>query len=145
MCFVVFCGVLRVFCDVLQVLCECFVSVLQYFHKTRKKHAKNIETHLNKNTHKTHNTNTLVYCGRFPRAKNRDCIAQNTFHNKHLQNISQNTAKHSQNTKQSQNAFCVLRNYVAKHCKTDAKRLAFSVAPLLLLGRSRKTAAAASL
>jgi len=40
------------------------------------KHKKNIEIHWK--TQKTHNT--LVYCGHFPRAKNRDCIAQNTVH-----------------------------------------------------------------
>jgi len=50
MCFVVFCGVLRVFCDVLRVFCvlRCFASVLQYFHKTHKtktpeKHRKTLE------------------------------------------------------------------------------------------------------
>jgi len=42
----------------------------------RTKHPKNIEKHWK--TQKTHNT--LVYCGRFPRAKIFDCIAQNTFH-----------------------------------------------------------------
>jgi len=43
-----------------------------------------------------------MYCGRFQRAKNFDCIAQNTFHKtsaKHRK-TPQNTAK------QSQNAFC---------------------------------------
>ena len=34
-----------------------------------KKHWKTRET-----------LNTLVYCGRFPRANKNDCIAQNTFH-----------------------------------------------------------------
>jgi len=75
MCFVVFCGVLRVFCDVLRVFC----GVLRVFcsiSTKHTKHPKNIEKHWK--TRKTHNT--LVYCGRFPRAKNFDCIAQNTFH-----------------------------------------------------------------
>jgi len=99
MCFVVFCGVLRVFCDVLRVFCgvlRVFCSI-SHFHKT----PKTLEKHRKKwKTKKTHNT--LVYCGRFPRAKNFDCIAQNTFHKtsaKHRK-TPQNTAK------QSQNAFC---------------------------------------
>jgi len=47
MCFVVFCGILRVFCGVLWVcVLRCFASVLQYFHKTHKtpeKHRKALE------------------------------------------------------------------------------------------------------
>ena len=92
MCFVVFCGVLRVFCDVLRVFCvlRCFASVLQHFHKTHKKDPKNIEKHWK--TKKTHNT--LVYCGRFSRAKNFDCIAQNTFHKTSAKHRKTHTAKH---------------------------------------------------
>ena len=77
----------------------CFASVLQYISTKHTKHPKNIENKHWK-TQKTHNT--LVHCGCFPRAKNFDCIAQNTFHKtsaKHRK-TSQNTAK------QSQNAFC---------------------------------------
>jgi len=86
------------------VFCEWFVSVLQYFHKntqnTRK--TQNIETHWN--TQKNHNT--LVYCGRFQRAKNRDCIAQNTFHKTTADHL-QNTAKHRKTlAKQSQKKIC---------------------------------------
>jgi len=72
MCFVVFCGVLQMFCDVLRVFC----GVLRVFCSISTKHPKNIEKHWK--TQKTHNT--LVYCGSFPRAKNVDCIAKNTFH-----------------------------------------------------------------
>jgi len=52
--------------------------------------------------HARNRSHTLVYCGRFQRAKNFDCISQNTFHKtsaKHRK-TPQNTAK------QSQNAFC---------------------------------------
>jgi len=99
MCFVVFCGVLRVFCGVLRVFC----GVLRVFCSIptkHTKHPKNIKKFWKWKTQKRHNT--LVYCGRFPRAKNFDCIAQNTFHKtaaKHRK-TPQNTAK------QSQNALC---------------------------------------
>jgi len=89
MCFVVFCGVLRVFCDVLRVFC----GVLRVFcsiSTKHTKHPKNIEKHWK--TPKTHNT--LVYCGSFPRAKKSTVLHKTPFtkHNclKHLQN----TAKH---------------------------------------------------
>jgi len=58
-----------------------------------------------------------VYCGRFPRAKNRDCIAQNTFHK-----TSEKHCKPPQNTRKTVTKR-VLRNYVAKYCKTLAKTL----------------------
>ena len=85
--------VLRVFCGVLRVFCSISTK--------HTKHPKNTEKHWK--TQKTHNT--LVYCGRLQRAKQLDCIAQNTcFHTKHLQTkhrkAPQNTAK------QSKNAFC---------------------------------------
>jgi len=96
----VFCGVLWCFAGVLWCFAgvlRCFASVLQYFHKTHKtpeKHRKTLKTQ------KTHNT--LVYCGRFQRAKKIDCIAQNTFH--------KTSAKHRKTpqnaAKLSQNAFC---------------------------------------
>jgi len=69
----VFCGVWRVFCDVLRVFC----GVLRVFCSISTKHPKNIDKHWK--TQKTAH-NTPVYCGSFPRAKNFDCIAQNTFH-----------------------------------------------------------------
>jgi len=84
------------FCGCFAVFCECFAEFPQNTQNT--KHPKNIEKHWK--TRKTHNM--LVYCGRFPRAKNFDCIAQNTVHKtsaKHRK-TPQNTAK------QSQNAFC---------------------------------------
>jgi len=95
-CFVVFCGCFVMFCGCFAVFCECFAEFPQNTQNT--KHPKNIEKHWK--TRKTHNM--LVYCGRFPRAKNFDCIAQNTVHKtsaKHRK-TPQNTAK------QSQNAFC---------------------------------------
>jgi len=82
----VFCGVLRVFCGVLRVFCSISTK--------HTKHPKNIKKHSKTPKEKTHNT--LVYCGRFQRAKKIDCIAQNTVY-KRLQNICktpQNTAKH---------------------------------------------------
>jgi len=113
MCFVVFCGVLRVFCDVLRVFC----GVLRVCSISTKhtKHPKNIEKHWN--TKKTHNT--LVYCGSFPRAKKFDCIAQNTFHK-----ISAKHRKTPQNTaKQSQNAFCEITSQnTAKRTQNARKR-----------------------
>ena len=93
---------------------RCFASVLLYFHKTHKtpeKHRKTL-----KNRKKTHNT--LVYCGRFQRAKKFDCIAQNTFHKtsaKHRK-TPQNTAK------QSQNAFCEITSQnTAKQTQNSQK------------------------
>jgi len=69
-----------------------------------------------------------VYCGRFTKAKNRDCIAQNTFE-KHLQN----TAKHRKTlAKQSQNAFCEItpqntakRTQTAQKCHKTLKARAY--------------------
>jgi len=125
MCFVVFCGVLRVFCDILRVFCECFVSVSQYFYKSHKTHEKHRQTHWK--TQK--NYNTLVYCGRFLRAKNRDCVTLCilSYCKKHLlQNICktpQNTAKHSQNAKQPQHVFCeILSHNTAKRTQNAPKK-----------------------
>jgi len=81
MCFVVFCGVLRVFvmfCECFAVFCECFAVFLQNTQNIRK-------TLKNTGKHKT--LNTLVYCGRFPRAKNSTVLHKTPF-TKHLQNIA---------------------------------------------------------
>jgi len=109
MCFVVFCGVLRVFCDVLRVFC----GVLRVFCSIptkHTKHPKNIEKHWK--TRKTHNT--LVYCGSFPRAKKIDCIAQNTFH----RTSAQRTAKQRKTPQNSHKT-----RFVKVRRKTHAKRL----------------------
>jgi len=82
-CFVVFCGCFVVFSGCFAVFCECFAVFPQNTQNTRET-SKNTE-----NNTKTHNT--LVYCGRFQRAKNFDCIAQNTFHKtsaKHRKTVS---------------------------------------------------------
>ena len=73
--------------------------------------------HTRQQSQKTHN-NTLVYCGRFPRAKKIDCIAQNTFHktsSKHCK-TPQNTAK------QSQNAFCEITSQNTAKRKQNARK-----------------------
>ena len=119
-CFVVFCGCFVMFCGCFAVFCECFAVFPQNTRNTRK--TKNIEKHWK--TRKTHNT--LVYCGRFPRAKKFDCIAQNTFHKtsaKHRK-TPQNTAKQFSNTV-SQNAFCEItsQNTAKQNAKRSRPRL----------------------
>ena len=69
------------FCGCFAVFCECFAVFPQNTQNTRK-------TSKNTGKHETLAIHTLVYCGRFQRAQNFDCSAQNTF-TKHLR-----SAKH---------------------------------------------------
>ena len=123
MYFVVFCGVLKsfagvlwCFAGVLRVFCECFAVFLQNTQNARKT-SKN--TGITQKTHNTkYNTNTLMYCGRFPRTVNFDCIAQNSFHKtsaKHRK-TPQNTAK------QSQDAFCGITSQNTAKRKQNAQK-----------------------
>ena len=90
------------------MFCEWFAVFLQNTRKTSKNSGTG-----NWKTQKTHNM--LVYCGRISRAKNRDCIAQNTFH--------KTSAKHRKTlAKQSQHAFCKITSQNArKTLKTVSK------------------------
>jgi len=106
MCFVVFCGCL----DVLRVVC----GGLQVFCSISTKHPKNIEKLWK--TRKTHNT--LVYCGRFPRAKKIDCIAENTFH--------KTSAKHRKTLQNSHKTrFVKLRRKTPQNKRKTLKTVCF--------------------
>ena len=107
-----FCDVLRVICGCF-VFCECFAVFPQNTQKFTK-HTKNTSKNTVENTQKTHNT--LVSCGRFPRAKKIDCIAQNTFHKTSAKH--RKTPQHTRKTVRKR----VLRNYIEKQGKTHAKR-----------------------
>jgi len=101
----VFCGVLwcfaRVFCDILRVFYECFASVLQYFSTKHTKHTKNIEYTLE-------NTKNSQYARVMRAFFSSEPQIATVLHKTDFTNICktpQNTAKHSQIAKQSQNAF----------------------------------------
>jgi len=123
MCFVVFCGVLRVFCDVLRVFCgvlRVFCSI-QYFHKTKthktpEKHRKTLE-----------NTKNSQYA----------CVLRDFLKSRKIRlyctkHFSQNICKTPQNAKRktpqntakkSQNAFCeITPQNTAKRTRNARKR-----------------------
>jgi len=112
MCFVVFCGCFVMFCGCFAVFCECFGSIF-----TKHKHTKHPKTSKNTLENKKNSQYARVLREFSKRAKNFDCIAQNTFHKtsaKHRK-TPQNTAK------QSQNAFFV-KLAVAKHLQNQNAR-----------------------
>ena len=110
-----FCGVLWCFAGVLWCFAGvlCFVSVLQYFHKTHKTPEKHRKTLKN-----TKNSQYARVMRAFSKSKIFDCIAQNTFHKtsaKHRK-TPQNTAK------RSQNAFCEITSQNTAKRTQNAKR-----------------------
>jgi len=98
MCFVVFCGVLRVFCGVLRVFC----GVLRVFRSISTKHTKHLKNEKHRKTLK--NTKNSQYARVLPAFA--DSKKNRLYCTKHL---SQNICKTPQNT--------------AKHRKTVTKRV----------------------
>jgi len=92
-CFVVFCGCFVMFCGCFAVFCECFAVFPQNTQNTRK-------TSKNTGKHKKLTIRSCIaYCGSFPRAKQFDCIAQNTFHKTSAKQKHRKTSQNSHKTR----------------------------------------------
>jgi len=117
MCFVVFCGVLRVFCAVLRVFC----GVLRVFCSISTKHTEHLKN-IENNTEK-HKKLTIRSCiaGVFQDQKNSTVLHKTTF-TKHL--TSAKPAKHRktpQNSRHNMHFVKLRRKTLQNFCKTHAK------------------------